>query len=118
LARTPQGRVFLFEAKAHIPELDSPPSAASPKSRQRIAKSLNETRAFFEANPLVDWTRTFYQYTNRLAHLYLLRHLNGTEAFLFNIYFINETRLKRPSTVEEWKGRLDHAQNPPGHLTD
>jgi hypothetical protein len=106
LARTPQGRVFLIEAKAHIPELDSPPSAASPKSLHRIAKSLNDTRAFLEANPLVDWTRTFYQYTNRLAHLYLLRQLNGIEAFLLNICFINETHLKGPSTVEEWKGAL------------
>jgi hypothetical protein len=40
-----------------------------------------------------------------------LRHLNGIEAFLFNIYFINETRLKGPSTVEEWKGALTLLKN-------
>jgi hypothetical protein len=106
LARTPKDRVFLIEAKAHIAEIDSTSSGASPRSLQWIAKSLNETKAFLDANPLVDWTRTFYQYTNRLAHLYLFRQLNGIDAFLLNIYFINETRLQGPSTVEEWKGAL------------
>ncbi|MGA8139650.1 MAG: hypothetical protein WB948_03120 [Desulfobaccales bacterium] len=106
LARTPRGRVFLFEAKAHIPEINSSESVASPKSLQRIAKRMNETRAFLDANPIVDWTRTFYQYTNRLAHLYLLRELNGIDAYLFNIYFLNDTRVDGPSTIEEWKGAL------------
>jgi hypothetical protein len=106
LARTPKGRVFLIEAKAHIPEIDSPASGASPGSIQLISKSLNETRAFLNANILIDWTRTFYQYTNRLAHLYLLRELNGIDAYLLNVYFINETRMQGPSTVEEWKGAL------------
>ena len=111
LARTTEDtrttkRVFLIEAKAHITEIDSSESCASPKSLQRIAKSLNDTRAFLNANPTVDWTRTFFQYTNRLAHLYLLRELNGIDAYLLNIYFINETRLKGPSTEEEWKGAL------------
>ncbi|MDI6853031.1 MAG: hypothetical protein QME75_05425 [Deltaproteobacteria bacterium] len=101
LARTsnPEGKVFLIEAKAHIPEINSSVSGASPRSLQRIAKSLNETKAFLDANPIVDWTRTFYQYTNRIAHLYFLRKLN-------NIYFINDTRMGGPSTIEEWKGAL------------
>jgi hypothetical protein len=94
LARSPKGKVFLIEAKAHIPEIDSPESGASPRSLQRIAKSLNETRAFLDAKPIVDWARTFYQCTNRLSHLYLLRELNGIDAYLLNVYFINETRLR------------------------
>lgn len=28
-----------------------------------------------------------YQYANRLAHLYFLRHLNGVEAYLLLLYF-------------------------------
>ena len=99
-------KVFLIEAKAHIAEIDSSESGASSRSLHQIAKSLNDTRTFLNANPIVDWTRTFFQYTNRLAHLYLLRELNGIDAYLLNIYFINETRLKGPSTKEEWKGAL------------
>jgi hypothetical protein len=111
LARTSKDRiepptVFLIEAKAHIAELDSSESGAYPKSLQQIAKSLNATRTFLKANPSVDWTRTFYQYTNRLAYLYLLRELNQIDAYLLNIYFVNEARLKGPSTIEEWKGAL------------
>lgn len=106
LARTKAGKLVISEAKAHISELDSPGSGATPKSLNRIAKSLNQTRAFLDAKPLVDWTRTFFQYTNRVAHLYLLRELNGLDAHLVNIYFLNEDRLKGPSTVDEWKGAL------------
>ncbi len=106
LARTKSERVFLIEAKAHIQEVNSPESGASPKSLKRIAKSLYETRAFLEADPIVDWTRTFFQYTNRIAHLYLLRELNGLDAYLVNIYFINDTVMKGPTSVEEWKGAI------------
>jgi hypothetical protein len=35
-----------------------------------------------------------------------LRKLNDIDAYLLNIYFINEARMKGPSTVEEWKGAL------------
>ncbi len=106
LARTPVGQVFLIEAKAHIPEINSPESGASYQSLKKIAISLNETRAFLNADPIVDWTRTFFQYTNRIAHLYLLRELNGVEAYLLNIYFLNDTKMKGPSSIEEWKGAL------------
>ena len=39
----------------------------------RLADSLNNTRKHF---------LRFYQYANRLAHLYLLRELNNIEAYL------------------------------------
>ena len=106
LARTPKGRVFLIEAKAHIPELNSPASGASPKSLKQIASSLNETRDFLNADSVVDWTRTFFQYTNRIAHLYLLRGLNKIDAYLINVYFLNDRTMKGPSSVEEWKGAI------------
>lgn len=107
LARTAKGRVFLCEAKAHIPEVNSPESGASPtESLRRIAASLNETRAFLNADPIVDWTRTFYQYTNRIAHLYFLRELNGIDAYLINLYFLNDTKMHGPLSVAEWKGAL------------
>jgi hypothetical protein len=106
LARTATGRVFLCEAKAHIPEVNTPESGASPKSLRRIAASLNETRAFLNADPIVDWTRTFFQYTNRIAHLYFLREINGIDAYLVNVYFLNDAKMNGPSSASEWKGAL------------
>jgi len=106
LARTAKGHVFLCEAKAHIPEVNSPKSGASSKSLRRIAASLNETRAFLNADPIVDWTRTFFQYTNRIAHLYFLREINGIDAYLINVYFLNDTTMHGPTSVSEWKGAL------------
>jgi hypothetical protein len=106
LARTEKERIFLIEAKAHIPEINSPESGASSPSLKQIAKSLNETRTYLDADPIIDWTRTFFQYTNRIAHLYLLRELNAIDAYLVNIYFLNDKRMNGPSTIAEWKGAL------------
>lgn len=106
LARTNKGKALLVEAKAHIPEMNTPESGASTKSLQQISKSLEETRAFLNVNNSVNWARTFFQYTNRLAHLYLLRQLNGIDAYLVNVYFLHEAHMHGPSTIEEWKGAL------------
>ena len=105
-SRTSDNKVFLVEAKAHIPEINSSESGANPVSLDLISKSLKETQSFLNANPQIDWTRSFYQYTNRIAHLYLLRELNNIDAYLLNIYFINETHMDSPSDVKEWKGAL------------
>lgn len=54
----------------------------------------------------VDWTSTFYQYANRIAHLYLLRHENAIRAHLVNIYFVNAADVGGPTTEAEWKGAI------------
>ena len=64
LATLPDGGVILVEAKAHVDEMLSPPSQASPNSLTKIKKALNQTKRF-------------YQHANRLAFLYFLRELNG-----------------------------------------
>ena len=53
----------------------------------------------------------FYQYTNRLAHLYLIRELNQLPAFLVFLYFLNATEMAAkdtivPSTIGEWKSAI------------
>ena len=39
-----------------------------------------------------DWSGTFYQYANRLAHLYLLHELNDVDAWLVFVYFVGDSR--------------------------
>jgi hypothetical protein len=40
-----------------------------------------------------------------LAHLYLLRK-NKLDAWLINVYFVNDLEMEGPETVDEWKGAI------------
>jgi len=106
LGKSESGKVFLVEAKSHIPEMLSPGSGAGEKSFQRIKKSLDRTKVFLNSKSDHDWSATFYQYTNRLAHLYLLRELNDLPAHLIFVYFLNDQEMKGPKSVDEWIGAI------------
>ena len=71
LAVTDRGQILLVEAKAHIPEMVTAPTQARGESaRQKIQDSLGRVKAFVNSKAPVDWSTSFYQYANRLAHLY------------------------------------------------
>lgn len=103
LAKTSLGKVLLVEAKSHISELISSLQAENTESKTKIQKSLEATKLALNCHANVDWSQRFYQYTNRLAHLYLLRE-NNVPAYLVFVYFLNDTEMKGPSTALEWKG--------------
>lgn len=105
LGRTSSGKLLLVEAKSHIPELISTLKAESDKSKSLISSSLKEAKAYWGSNGDFDWSKTFYQYANRLAHLYLLRDVNAP-AYLVFVYFLNDLEMGGPSTVDEWKGAI------------
>lgn len=111
LGKSKNGAVFLVEAKANIPEIVSPATQAGQKSKLLINKSLNETKLFLNINNDVDWSGKFYQYTNRLAHLYFLRVINGVDAYQVNIYFLNDKTVKGPKTKEEWEAAIQVMKN-------
>ena len=111
LGHTGAGDFILLEAKAHIGEMVSPPTAAGHTSVPKIRKSLVDTKKFLGSKSLHDWARTFYQYTNRLAHLYLLRELNGLPAYLVFLYFVNAADVAGPKTREEWEGAIKLLHN-------
>ena len=90
LARTSSGRLLLVEAKANIPEFDSTPTRATENSLKKIKEALAETKKFLGVTSETDWSQCFYQYANRLAHLYLLRELNKINACLVFVYFLND----------------------------
>lgn len=106
LAKSNKEGIFLVEAKAHIPEINSPGTKAKGESRHQIQKSLEKTIQHLNANSEVDWMNSFYQYTNRLAHLYLLRELNNLPSYLVFVYFINDTEMNGPKSENEWRGAL------------
>jgi hypothetical protein len=110
LARTRCGRIILLEAKANVLEVVSPATGASPSSRELIEKSLSETKAFLGVDQDIPWAGRLYQFTNRLAHLYLLRELNGIDAYLVFTYFVGDDDVNGPKTVNEWKAALTVAK--------
>jgi len=110
LAKTKSGRIILLEAKANVPEVVSPATGASPTSRELIEKSLSETKAFLGVDQDIPWAGRLYQFTNRLAHLYLLRELNGIDAYLVFTYFVGDDDVNGPKTVDEWKAALTVAK--------
>ncbi len=107
LGKSDNGIVFLVEAKANIPEISSPGTKASTISKQQIVSSLGKTKEFFGIVNDIDWSGKYYQYTNRLAHLYFLKELNDIPTYLLNIYFINDKEVKGPKSKEVWQPALD-----------
>ena len=105
LGRIDNEAYFLVEAKAHVSEIISSSQAKAPASKSLITKSLEETERFLNLKPDIDLTRGFYQYANRLAHLYLLRQLNNVPAYLVFVYFVNDTT-HIPTNRDEWRGAL------------
>jgi hypothetical protein len=106
LAKTDRGDLLLLEAKSHIPELVTNPTKATGKALLRIRESLDKAKRALGSHSDVDWAMGFYQYTNRLAHLYLLRVLNGLPAYLVFLYFTNDREMNGPATQAEWEGAI------------
>ena len=107
LAVTDRGQVLLVEAKAHIPEMVTAPSQARGESALlKIQESLALVKNFVNSKAPVDWSTSFYQYANRLAHLHWMREVNGHDAYLVNLYFINDREMNGPSTEAEWQAAI------------
>lgn len=110
LGRTSAGDVILVDAKAHISETVSS-WRGSPEAPARIREALAETQGYLRARPGADWTIGFYQYASRLAHLYLLRVLNGVPAWLVFLNLFGDREAGGPQTAAEWAAatRVLHA---------
>ena len=111
LGKTDGGQIILLEAKAHVGEMDSSPSGAKWKSLALIRQSLDSVKSYVGADSGIDWTTTYYQHANRLAHLYLLRTLNEVPAFLVDLHFLNADDMDYggnvvPKTVAKWENAI------------
>jgi hypothetical protein len=110
-------KIILVEAKAHLAELVSSPCMAGPASLDRIKASLALVKASFGTSPHVDWTARYYQYANRLAHLYLLRQLNNVPAELVHLCFLNDLEMNGPTSAAQWHVAIDQVHDTLG-ITD
>ena len=101
--------VFLMEAKAHITEQMIDSSKATENSLRLIEKSLEETKEFLSVKSDISWCKeNYYQYANRIAHLYYLREMNKIDAHLLFIYFLNDKSVTEKSeTKEDWEEAIN-----------
>ncbi|MDO9531289.1 MAG: hypothetical protein Q7O12_04060 [Deltaproteobacteria bacterium] len=107
LGKTSDGETFfLVEAKANLPELVSFCGATNKNSLSTISDSLAKTQGWITCrNFSIDWKCGFYQYANRLAHLYFLGKMKK-EAYLIFLYFVDDpTHIS--TSCEEWNAALE-----------
>ncbi|WP_198571726.1 hypothetical protein [Pelagovum pacificum] len=92
----------LVEAKAHVAEfLSSPSGAVSEASKAQIAAALAQCKLGLKADDRSDWSRCFYQYANRLTHLWWL-HQHGISAHLLFVNFVGDKDMGGPEDVAPW----------------
>lgn len=91
----------LVEAKAHLAEFRSPPTQAGPASRERIEAALSQAKAALGVREGFDWTGLYYQFANRLAHLWWLR-AQGVQAHLLFVDFLCDNDIGGPGEVADW----------------
>ncbi len=104
LAVTESGKFILVEAKAYIEEGVDYGSKASLDSLAKINVALQEAKVAFGASDDAPWDTPFYQYANRLAHLYFLAEKNGLDAYLLFLYFANAPDVPDPCSIAQWEG--------------
>ena len=104
--------VVLVEAKSHVREFLSPPSAAkAPASVAQIKVALEATKRALGADPCSDWSRVFFQYANRLAFLWWMRS-QGIDAYCLFLSFLGDHGMNGPDHAETWRAlylAADHA---------
>jgi hypothetical protein len=105
LGKSDSGKLFLVEAKSHIPELISTFKGTRKASIDKVRGSLEETKQRLGVKADYNWLTPFYQYANRIAHVYQLRK-NKLDAWLVNVYFVNDLEMKGSKTADEWKGAI------------
>jgi hypothetical protein len=96
--------VILLEAKGRLGELAGPEYAcrAGPASREDIGKTLEVVKSEMGIKLKTDWLGDFYQYANRLAHLYFLQEISKIPAWLVFVYFYGGKEEGSPARAGEW----------------
>ncbi len=101
----PGNSVLLIEAKSYPTEVRGGGCGASTASRKRIVNSLEQTKEWAKVSGNPDWLKEYYQYANRLAHVYFLRKICGIDAWLVNLCFIDDVP-PRQTSLKGWQQAL------------
>ena len=116
--------VILLEAKSHILELHNPSYAckAAGKSLEKIKSTLTTVKRELKVKRKAEWLGDYYQYANRIAHLYFLTIVGQVPTWIVFLYFVGDVKQKGPTTVVEWTASLDRTREalglPRDHLLE
>ena len=116
--------VILLEAKSHILELANPSYAckATGKSLEKIKSSLTTVKRELKVKRNIDWLGEYYQYANRLAHLYFLTIVGQVPTWMVFLYFVGDVEQNNPFVVADWTASIDQMPNklglPRDHLLE
>ena len=116
--------VILLEAKSHIGELANPSSAckATGKSLDKIKNALTIVKRELKVKRKAEWLGEYYQYANRIAHLYFLTIVGQVPTWMVFLYFVGDIKQKGPTAVVEWTASLDKVREalglPRDHLLE
>ena len=104
--------VILLEAKSHTSELKGGGcKAKDDASIAKIKSSLETTKQALGVKSEPDWLGEYYQYANRIAHLYFMNVVAQVPTWLVFLYFLGDTRPKKgPETVAGWETILDRVR--------
>lgn len=98
--------VILLEAKSYIGELAACCKAKN-QSRDKITKTFERIKDTLGVPANAPWMEEYYQYANRLAHLYFLRIVQKIPSWLVFLYFIGDLEQGGPTRKEEWYTAID-----------
>jgi len=96
------GAPVLVEAKAHVREFHSPGTQAKSASRAKIDRAFRRASKAFGAAKSDHWADVYYQYANRLAHLWFF-HEHGVKAHLLFVSFLDDDEMAGPRHAETWE---------------
>ena len=100
--------VILAEGKSYPAEMRGSGCQAQPESRAIIDESLRRTKEWLGVADACDWTGDYYQFANRLTHLFFLREVVSTPAWLVSLCFVDD--IHGPTSLDEWQAGLLNAK--------
>ena len=104
--------IVLVEAKSYPEEMRGQGCKATGESLEKIKRSTEAAKALFHAHSSGDWLGTYYQFANRLSHIYFLRETAGIDAWLVNLCFVDDKTIKEKATKKgDYKDELKLAKN-------
>lgn len=98
----------LIEAKSYPKEQESSCAAKDPASRELIERRLTETRAWLGVadDHAHTWMNGRYQSANRLTFLRFFRQVLGEQAWLVNVYVVDDPDPTITTTHDQWQAAL------------
>lgn len=91
IANGPGAPTYLIvEAKSYPGEMTSKCTAKAQASKDLIARSLADAQRHYGVDSAIDWHKPYYQYANRLAHVWFMTERCGLRALLVNLCFVDD----------------------------